>query len=128
MIWLLLCLKTREKPTWDPQKWLFYPSNLCIQPMLTHVCIVLSNLLDVLYASCFCVCLKQEKQCFSLLYDIDLLLAMIVLYQSGVNVDWTSLCDMKGSCECAPCTAWTQITFIHSFSLWRNYLVREVGK
>lgn len=56
---------------------------------MTHVCIVLSDFLDVLYASCFC--LKQELV-FSLLYDdIDLLLAVIVLNQSGVKLKLVKL-------------------------------------
>lgn len=59
----------------------------CYQPIVTHVCIVLSDFLDVLYASCFR--LKQELV-FSLLYDdIDLLLAVIVLNQSGVKIGAT---------------------------------------
>lgn len=57
--------------------------------------IVLSDFLDVLYASCFC--LKQELV-FSLLYDdIDLLLAVIVLNQSGVKIGETWVCVLKVS-------------------------------
>lgn len=70
--------RNAESTTSDP-----LPFNPSPQPVVTHVCVVLSDFLDVLYAHCFC--LKQELV-FSLLYDdIDLLLAVIVLNQSGVK-------------------------------------------
>lgn len=57
------------------------PESLCIQPIVTHVCIVLSDFLDVPFASC------SSKATFSLLYDdIDLLLAVIVLKSKWVNL------------------------------------------